>query len=96
MPKCEHMEDACPYIVACYTKRSKLKLEKYLTDYLRDEQACQMAFISLKKGIAVQLYDSRGGDCLVSDVRFKDLLFEKYKAYLVGQAVAQCEGTNQK
>ena len=65
-----------------YTKRNKLKMNKYLLDYLSDEQSCQMAFISLKKGAAIQMYDSRGLDLLSLDNKLLSFFRAKYKSYI--------------
>ena len=42
-----------------------------------------MAFISLKKGTTIQLYDSRGFDVLSADKEFLKMLFNKYKKDIV-------------
>lgn len=76
------LDDACPYIVVCLTKRDKLKINKYIIDYLQDEQNCQICFISLKKGVAIQMYDSRGLDLLSLDNKLLSFFREKYKLYI--------------
>ena len=80
--KSDELDDAYPYIVVCLTKRNKLKMNKYLLDYLSDEQSCQMAFISLKKGAAIQMYDSRGLDLLSLDNKLLSFFRAKYKSYI--------------
>ena len=72
-------------MVACLTKRDKLKLEKYFRDYIEDEQTCQMSFISLKKGVAIQMYDSRGIDLLSVDKKLLSFLSDKYKFHLIDE-----------
>lgn len=78
----DYTEDK-PYLAVCLTDRSKFKLKKYLSDYLEDEQACQMAFISLKKGSTIQLYDSRGFDLLSADKDFLRRLYVKYEENII-------------
>ena len=72
-----------PYVVICSSNRKNFKFKKFLTKYFADEQICQMAFISLKKGTTIQLYDSRGFDVLSADKEFLKMLFNKYKKDIV-------------
>lgn len=57
--KFNYDKDDNPYIVAYKTNRKYFKLEKYLADYFADEQFVNMVIITLKKGVALQTYDSR-------------------------------------
>ena len=54
-----------------------------MADYLEDKQVCQMAFLSLKKGATIQMYDSRGFDLLSIDQDFLQLLYKKYEKNVV-------------
>lgn len=71
------------YLVVCVTTRNIFNLKKYLADYLEDKQVCQMAFLSLKKGATIQMYDSRGFDLLSIDQDFLQLLYKKYEKNVV-------------
>ena len=81
--KIDDMQDEDPYIVACLSKVNKFKFSKYLVDYLADKQSCQIAFISLKKGVALQMYDSRGFDLLSVDKDFLKFLYKKYNYFII-------------
>ena len=71
------------YIVVCLTERSSFKFKEFLTDYLEDEQNCQMAFLSLKKGTAIQLPDSRGFNLVSTDQDFLSFLHKKHEKVCV-------------
>ena len=71
------------YIVVCLTERSSFKFKEFLTDYLEDEQNCQMAFLSLKKGTAIQMPDSRGVNLVSTDQDFLSFLHKKYEKVCV-------------
>ncbi|MCL2817094.1 MAG: DUF3885 domain-containing protein [Clostridiales bacterium] len=81
--KDEDSGDENPYLVACLTKRNKFNLKKFLSGYLEDEQSCQMAFVSLKKGATIQLYDSRGFDLLSADKDLLKLLYKRYEEDII-------------
>lgn len=71
------------YIVVCLTEKSSFKFKEFLTDYLEDEQNYQMAFLSLKKGTAIQLPDSRGFNLVSTDQDFLSFLHKKYEKVCV-------------
>jgi len=81
--KNEDSGDENPYLVVCLTKRCKFNLKKLLSEYLEDEHTCQMAFISLKKGATIQLYDSRGLDLMSVDKNFLKMLYKKYEQDII-------------
>ena len=83
LSKADDSGEENPYVVICSSNRKNFKFKKFLTKYFADEQICQMAFISLKKGTTIQLYDSRGFDVLSADKEFLKMLFNKYKKDIV-------------
>lgn len=81
--KIEDHNEEKPYLVACFTDRKCFKFKKYLADYMGDEDGCQMVFISLKKGAAIQLYDSRGFDVLSIYKDFLRFLYKKHERDII-------------
>ena len=71
------------YVVACLTKRSSFRFEKFLADYLEDAPDCEMTFLSLKKGTAIQFPDSRGFNLVSTDQDFLSFLHKKYEKVCV-------------
>ena len=71
------------YIVVCLTERSSFKFKEFLTDYLEDAPDCEMTFLSLKKGTAIQLPDSRGFNLVSTDQDFLSFLHKKYEKVCV-------------
>lgn len=64
------------------TSTKYFKKEKFIQDYLKDEGAGATAFISAKKGVAINFYDSRGFDFFSTDSVFLKRIENKYKEYL--------------
>lgn len=81
--KDEDMNEDAPYVVACLTKRKYFLFKKYMGDYLEDDIPCQMAFVSLKKGAAIQLHDSRGLDVVSEDIDFLKYLYRTYEKDII-------------
>lgn len=71
------------YVVVGMIRTKNFKFNHYIKDYLEDEQTCQIALISLKKGVALNLYDSRGFDVLSLDKNFLKMLFKKYEKDII-------------
>ena len=76
-------DDDEPYIIAYRTNRKYFDLDKYLADYFCDNPRIDEIFISLKKGVAISLYDCRGMDLVINDPVFCDIMKKKYAEFLI-------------
>ena len=76
-------DDEEPYIIAYRTNRKHFDLDKYLADYFCDDQRINAISISLKKGVAISLYDCRGMDLVINDPVFCDIMKKKYAEFLM-------------
>ncbi len=71
------------YIVACLVRKRAFKFYKFISDYLEDDQKCQLAFANLRNGSAVQFYDCRGFDLFSEDKDFLKELYYKHEKHIL-------------